>query len=439
MSQQKNGIPERLTLSGKRLMLLGGIVAGVFVLWCLTHFLWHKKEPYNQHALSLPSVDAAEGSAEKPEPSKWNIVTAKPGDTLGLIFKRLGLSAQTLTQILQNNPQAKLLSSIKPNKEIKFLIEDNRLEKLVMPYSDAQFLLVYRDKNKYRTVKKTRKLHMHHQYVSATIHGSLFGTAKRMGIPYKLMNQMTDIFNWEIDFAKDVRTDDQFTIIYKAYYINDKLVKTGPITAVSYTNRGKVYSALRHVNALGEADYYTPEGRSLKKAFSRYPLKFSHISSTFSLSRYHPLLHYRRAHKGIDLAARIGTPILAVGNGVIETIGRQNGYGNMIKIKHDKTFSTVYGHMLKFRKGLSRGSHVKRGQIIGYVGQSGLASGPHCHYELHINNQPRNPSTIPLPRSAPVSPKELYAFKKHSKVVLAHLQLFEDAKLASLHTKHHVG
>ena len=133
---------------------------------------------------------------------------------------------------------------------------------------------------------------------------------------------------------------------------------------------------------------------SFKKAFSRYPIKFSHISSTFALSRYHPILHYKRAHKGIDLAAPIGTPIQATGDGVIAIIDRHNGYGNMIKIKHDKTYSTVYGHMLRFQKGLSKGSKVKRGQVIGYVGQTGLATGPHCHYELHVNNQPRNPTTI---------------------------------------------
>src|SRR5690606_13274252 len=131
-------------------------------------------------------------------------------------------------------------------------------------------------------------------------------------------------------------------------------------------------------------------GESFKKAFSHYPIKFSHISSTFSNSRYHPLLHYRRAHKGIDLAASIDTPILAVGDGTISTIGRHNGYGNMIKIKHDNTYSTLYGHMLRFAKGISKGSRVKRGQVIGYVGQTGLASGPHCHYELHVHNQPRN-------------------------------------------------
>jgi murein DD-endopeptidase MepM/ murein hydrolase activator NlpD len=209
------------------------------------------------------------------------------------------------------------------------------------------------------------------------------------------------------------------------------MVKTGDIVAVSYTNRGKTYQAIRHTHANGESDYYTPQGTSLKKAFSRYPIKFSHISSTFALSRYHPILHYKRAHKGLDLAAPIGTPIQAVGDGIIAIIDRHNGYGNMIKIKHDKTYSTIYGHMLRFQKGLYKGSKVKRGQVIGYVGQTGLATGPHCHYELHVKNQPRNPTTIGLPTAAPVPSREMAAFKSRSRTLFARLKLFEEANLAS--------
>jgi murein DD-endopeptidase MepM/ murein hydrolase activator NlpD len=237
---------------------------------------------------------------------------------------------------------------------------------------------------------------------------------------------MTQILNKEIDFAHSIRAGDKFSIAYDAIYVENKKVGIGDILAVSYTNRGKLVQAVRHTKANGDVDYYTPQGESLKKAFSRYPIKFSHISSTFALSRYHPILHYKRAHKGIDLAAPIGTPIQATGDGIITIIDRHNGYGNMIKIKHDKKYSTVYGHMLKFQKGLSRGSKVKRGQVIGYVGQTGLATGPHCHYELHVNNQPKNPTTIGIPTAAPVPSREMAAFKAKTRTLFSKLKLFEE-------------
>ena len=228
-----------------------------------------------------------------------------------------------------------------------------------------------------------------------------------------------------------MRAGDQFSIVYKAYYIDDKLVNTGEIYAVTYTNRGKTHEAIRHVDASGDYDYYTPQGASLKKAFSRYPIKFSHISSSYNLSRYHPILHYRRPHNGVDLAAAIGTPVHATGDGRIAIIDRHNGYGNMVKVAHNQGYSSIYAHLLRFQKGLARGDHVKRGQVIGYVGQTGLADGPHCHYEFHVNQQPKNPTTIELPHASPVSSREMASFKAQAHTLLAQLKLYEEATLAA--------
>lgn len=361
----------------------------------------------------------------------WNIVKTRQGDSLASVFNRLGLSAKTLHTILKDTPHTKALTALKPNQELQFLIKHQTLDKLILPFTSTQYLVIYRDGQHYKSKINSRKMNSHNHFLTATVNGSLYSTAKRNNIPYKLVQQMTDIFTWEIDFAKEVRAGDQFTIIYKAFYIEDKLVGTGDILAVSYKSRGRTFQAVRHTSRDGHSDYYTPQGNGLKKAFNRYPIRFSHISSTFSLSRYHPILHYRRAHKGVDLAARIGTPIQATGDGRIEMIGRQSGYGNMIKISHNKIYNTIYGHMLKFQKGLSRGDFVRRGQIIGYVGQTGLASGPHCHYEFHINKQPKNPTTVDLPKSAPISGRELATFKANTNTLLAQLKLFENAHLAS--------
>jgi len=360
--------------------------------------------------------------------SKWTVIKTRNKDTLANVFNRAGLSAKILHDVLQGNPHSRLLSQLKPDQDIQFQIVNNRLEKMIVPVSTIEFITVDRRGERYLTAINQRKMNAHNHFLTATIRGSLYGTAKKLNIPYKLIRQMSEIFTWDINFAKDVRAGDQFTIIYKAFYVGNKLVNTGDIVAVSYKNRGKVFQAVRHTNQAGISEYFTPEGNSLKKAFNRYPLRFSHISSSFSLSRYHPILHYSRAHKGVDLAARIGTPIQATGDGRIDIIGRNSGYGNMIKIKHNNTYSTIYGHMLKFQKGLSKGSYVRRGQLIGYVGQTGLASGPHCHYEVHINGQPKNPATINLPRGEPVSRRELARFKANTTSLLAQLKGFEEGK-----------
>lgn len=417
--------------------LLALIALLIVLLFCFVfQIVSHQKKVYYAHkALSLPKLKTTATEAEKSNHQGWTMVKAQKGDSLASVFKRVGLNRQILQKVLKNNKYAQTLAKIKPDQQLQFLIKDEVLEKLIFPISTAQFLVVAREKDAYSSKVQSRKMSSHDEYLTATVNGSLYGTAKRMNIPYKLIQQMTNIFNWEIDFIKDIRAGDQISMIYQAYYIDDKLVNTGDIIAVSYTNRGKRHQAIRHVNSAGEHEYFSPEGVSLKKAFSRYPIKFSHISSTYSLSRLHPILHYRRAHKGVDLAAAIGTPIYATGDGYIQIIDRHNGYGNMIKISHDKMYSSLYAHLLRFQKGLSKGTRVRRGQIIGYVGQTGLADGPHCHYEFHINNQPKNPSTVALPRSSPVSGREMSSFKANGSKLLAQLKLYEEGNLIAARKK----
>lgn len=364
----------------------------------------------------------------------WLIFVTKKGDTLASLFKQAGLSPKTLSALLKDNPHAKKLTTIKPGQKIQLSLSQKKFNKLIVPLNPMQSLVVSKEQDKYKTVINSRKVSHHNRYVTATVEGSLHATAKKMGISHKLIYQLSKIFNWEIDFSKDVREGDRFTIVYKAYFIENKPVGTGEIIAATYTTRrGKSFRAIRHTNPDGQAGYYNESGQSLEKAFTRYPVKYSHISSTFSLSRMHPVLKKKRPHKGVDLAAPLGTPIRSVGDGRITSIGRNNGFGNMIKIQHNKTYSTVYAHMLKFRKGLSRGSRIKRGEIIGYVGQSGLATGPHCHFEFHINRHPKNPSTVKLPLSTPVGNKDLAVFKYNAGALLAHMKLFEDASLSPRH------
>ncbi|CAM2985122.1 peptidoglycan DD-metalloendopeptidase family protein [Legionella anisa] len=363
--------------------------------------------------------------------NEWQTIKPRSGDSMATIFKRLGLTAQNLHLVMQKNPYAKALTAIKPSQELKFLISKNKLEKLVIPINTIQTLTVYRDGAVYKTKVDSKKVKTQERYITGVVKGSLYTTAQHLGIPRKLIQQMVMILRKEIDFSRSVRSGDRFSIAYDTLYVEDKMVGIGDVVAVSYTSQGKTAQAIRHISRNGARDYYTPKGESFKKAFSRYPIKFSHISSTFSNSRYHPILHYKRAHKGIDLAAPIGTPIQSVGDGTIANIGRHNGYGNMIEIKHDKTYSTLYGHMLRFAKGLSKGSRIKRGQVIGYVGQTGLATGPHCHYELHVHNQPRNPTTTYLPTASPVPAREMAQFKAKVRNVFARLKSLEKTGFAA--------
>lgn len=353
-------------------------------------------------------------------PSTVSVIT-KRGDTMGKIFYRLGLSAKQLQEILKIH-KGRALTRIKLNQTLVFTIKDGKLEKLIYPISIAEDLIINTDEHQHYTITLTRKKTTpKYQTVKATIKGSVYQTARRRDISMQLINKMCNIFSRDPDFKKGLNNGDKFSILYKTDYIKNVQVAKSEILAVSYTRKDITHEAIRYTNRNGTSSYYTPQGLSLKIGYDRYPLHFSHIASHFSTSRYHPILHYRRPHYGIDLAAPLGTPIHAIGDGRIEIIRHEHGYGNMIKIRHNDMYSTIYGHLARFEKGLRRGKMVKRGETIGYVGQTGLASGPHCHFEFHINKQPKNPITISLPHADPIPHREMSSFKQRVHQLLAAL------------------
>lgn len=441
-------MPKKITkrTNKTKLLAISSVIVLCVIFYCFIKVFFQSSLDYTTHKLALPDnalTDASESSESGNNDNKliWTRLKPEPGDSLTSIFKKQGLSAKVLQNLLHDNPRNPAFSRINPRQELQFFIEDHQLKKLIIPVNERQLLVITYQNNHYISELTNRTVNTLTQYVTATVQGSLYITANRLHISAKLIKQMLDIFNAQINLAREARSGDRFSILYNALYIDNKEVDVGEVLAIRYTHQNKTYTAIKHTTLSGNEDYYTLEGQSLKKAFTRYPIRFSHISSTFNLARMHPILHYVRPHKGIDLAAPIGTPIYATGNGIITVLGRQGGYGNMIKIVHDRRYASVYGHLLKFQKGLSRGSHVTRGQLIGYVGQSGLADGPHCHYEFHVNHRPRNPATIPLPQALPISGKEVARFRVHAQTLLARLKLIEDAKLAANHaptltTKH---
>jgi murein DD-endopeptidase MepM/ murein hydrolase activator NlpD len=253
---------------------------------------------------------------------------------------------------------------------------------------------------------------------------------QRAGIPNSLTMDLANIFGWDIDFALDIQKGDSFKVMYEELYLEEKMIGTGKILAAEFTNAGKTYKAVRYTDKEGSTNYYTPDGKGMHKAFLRSPIEFARISSHFSLSRKHPVLHIIRAHKGTDYAAARGTPIRATGNGKISFAGRKGGYGNCIVVQHGQGIQTLYGHMNGFAKGMRVGSKVSQGDVIGYVGSTGLASGPHLHYEFHMNGQVRNPVTVPLPKSIGIAQNEMALFTATTGPLLAKLNQLGASQLA---------
>jgi len=236
-----------------------------------------------------------------------------------------------------------------------------------------------------------------------SIETSLFLDGLEADLSKELILQLTDIFAWDIDFATNLRPGDQFTIVYGKKIVDGKETDSDEIIAAEFINQGSAHTAVRYINEFGIASYYTPDGQSMQRAFLTTPVDFAKISSPFDMHRKHPILNRIRAHKGIDYAARIGTPVKTTGDGIVTFSGNKGAYGQVVIIQHNDHYETLYAHMSDFKKGLAVGNHVKQGDVIGFVGQTGLATGPHLHYEFHVDGLYRDPETVKIPHSMPIS------------------------------------
>jgi murein DD-endopeptidase MepM/ murein hydrolase activator NlpD len=270
-----------------------------------------------------------------------------------------------------------------------------------------------------------RRTHVAHGVVNR----SLFYAGERAGLSDGMVLKLANAFGYDIDFAQDLREGDSFSVIYDDLYRDGERLRDGDIVAATFINQGKRYTAIRYTNADGETMYYTEDGRPLRKSFLRTPVEFTRISSVFSTGRKHPILGYMRAHKGVDYAAPTGTPIRAAGDGKITYRGWMSGYGNFVVVQHNAHISTAYGHMSRFASE-KLGDHVKQGQTIGYVGMTGLATGPHLHYEFRVDGGHRNPLTVTLPPPEPLPASQLAQFRQRSAPALAKLKFVGSMQLA---------
>ncbi len=361
----------------------------------------------------------------------WISLTVNRGDSLSRIFERFELPREDLQAITQIGNYKRYLRNIQPGDEFRIKMGDGgRIAELVRDIDPLKTLHVTREGEQFQSELITHPVENRQVTAHGVIKSSLLQAGKDAGLTQQAILQLAEIFAYEIDFALDLRAGDHLTVVYEGGFRDGEQVLSGPILAAEFRNQGKVYRAIRHSAGDGSARYYSPDGTSLRKAFLRTPVDFTRISSGFSLGRRHPILNTIRAHKGVDYAAPSGTAIKAAGDGKIIFKGRKGGYGNVIEIAHGRHHTTLYAHMNGFAKGISVGSSVKAGQLIGYVGSTGLATGPHLHYELRVDGVHRDPLKVNTALADNLTGRELKAFKAQAASLLAMLESASVTRLA---------
>lgn len=363
----------------------------------------------------------------------WQIDQVRRDDTLASLLSRMTIRDEDAIKFLMLSPDARAMNNqLIPGHSLEIKTNlDGKLLHLEYEIDHETILVAGLTPSGYQVATQKLILQDHQVLKSAIIVNSLFGATDDAGIPDQVALQIADIFSSEIDFHDDLRPGDYFNVIYKAFYNAGEMMKIGNVLAVEFVNKGKKYQAVHFGDAEGKFAYYTPEGKSLHKSFLRSPLEFTRISSSFSSGRFHPVLNRIRAHKGVDMAAPSGTRIKASGNGVVDFMGIKGGYGNVIVLKHDNGVSTVYGHLSRFAPGLRKGLKVSQGDIIGFVGMTGLATGPHLHYEFLVNKIHRDPMTVALPMSVPIDGKYKQAFDAQSLDLMAQIEMLNRRQTAS--------
>ncbi|MEO8467897.1 MAG: peptidoglycan DD-metalloendopeptidase family protein [Gammaproteobacteria bacterium] len=347
----------------------------------------------------------------------------RPGDTLELLFRRNGLSLSDLAAIVSLPDATRALKVLKPGDRLEIAHRDGQVVSLQREIDEVKVLSIARADSGFAARTLERQVDVRTTGAHGVIQSSLFEAGTAAGIADRLVMDMAGIFEWDIDFIQDVREGDQFSVIYEELWRDGVKLRDGDVVAAEFVNQGKAYRAVRFRDSDGRADYFTPDGRSLRKAFIRAPLNFTRISSNFNPNRRHPLLNTIRAHQGVDYAAPTGTPVRAAGNGKVLFRGGQGGYGNVLILQHGGNITTLYGHLSRFANARV-GARVQQGDIIAYVGMTGLATGPHLHYEYRVNGVHRNPRTVALPPAEPVAPEHQAEFRLAAEPLWRELDAF---------------
>ncbi|MBS0383351.1 MAG: peptidoglycan DD-metalloendopeptidase family protein [Proteobacteria bacterium] len=395
-------------------------------------------QPVTRETLAL-KLPPAPKEAPLATAGTWKVVEVEPGETLSEIFQAQGFTLADLAKVMAAGKESGALKTLHPGDEVAFLADaPGQLQGFrYSPDSATQVTLTAQaDGNlaaQVTALPVERRMHFAH----GVVQGSLFAAGEKAGLSEPMVLKLADVFKYDIDFIKDLKQGDRFTVVYDDIYRNGKYSGAGNIVAAEFINNGHRYTAYRFKQGDGEVAYYSEDGRPLRKGLLRTPVSFTRLSSTFGM-RKDPVLGYTRLHKGVDYAAPIGTPVHAAGDGVIVRRGWVHGYGNFIAIKNTPEYTTAYGHMSRFASGLKVGSRVTQGEVIGYVGETGFATGPHLHYEVRVDGKPENPLTVTMPKPQPLSGKQMIAFKAQTAPMVARIQMIDNAtqRLASVDHGH---
>lgn len=368
-----------------------------------------------------------------PEASPWRSLTVRSGESLARIFQREGISARALAALMASGTLAKRLADLRPGDQLELREENGTLLGFRFRPSRLETLTFSRDSadaSRFEAAQELRSPTVTERTAQVVIEDALFLAAQKANLDDRLALTLAEIFQWDIDFVLDIRKGDRFELLYEEQSLDGDVIGTGAILAARFVNRGEIFEAVRYEDPAGNSSYYTPEGRSLRKAFLRAPVQFTRISSNFNLRRKHPLWNTARPHRGIDYAAPTGTPVVAAGDGKVVKATRNAPSGNYVVLQHGERYQTKYLHLSRFAKGLKAGQRVKQGQVIGYVGSTGWATGPHLHYEFLVRGAHQNPRTVALPKADPIAPEAKADF---TRLALARLAALPSAQRLALH------
>lgn len=379
--------------------------------------------------IALPKIIPPANTAA----SYWRDERVQRGDTVAELLARLSIDDAAASDYLRTAAAAASFRKLPVGTEIQAeTTASGGLIALRYPGDNGAQTSIEKQDGLFKLRALPAQLEKRLFVSSGEIKTNLYSATDEAGLPEAAANQLNELFSGDIDFHHDLRKGDKFTVVYEMTYSNGALLHAGRIEAAEFINQGHVYRAVYFQKDPQHGDYYTPDGKSVHKAFLRSPIAYSRVSSSFSLSRFHPILNKWRAHKGTDFAAPMGTKVKVTADGIVSVVGRQAGYGNVIMVNHQGRYTTVYGHLSRFAQGLHKGQHVAQGEVIGYVGMTGLATGPHLHYEFRVGGQQHDPLRVALPDAKPIDSADYSAFQPVANDLVARLNLLRNANLAKL-------
>lgn len=371
-----------------------------------------------------PETPVQRPSAVKEPALTWERFAIQSGDTLSGLFSKAGYNDGLMLKVIHGEGDAKKVQRLFAGETIAFgKNPDGELAAVRLERSRLKQLEITRQNDTFVGKTVMREPTVEPAFASGVIEGSLYVAAREAGLNDRLAMELAGIFGWDIDFVYDVRKGDRFEVVYEDLYLDGEKYGTGRILSARFVNRGEDIIALLYTDSNGESDYYAPDGSSMRKAFLRTPIN-ARVSSPFNLQRRHPVLDVVRPHEGTDYAAPPGTPIKAAGDGRVRFAGWKGGYGRTVVLQHGDNITTLYAHMRGLGKGIANGTRVKQGQTIGYVGSSGMVTGPHLHYEFRVNGSPRNSRRVALPDAKPVPKQEMARFKQFAEQQVAQFRIY---------------